>query len=83
MVSVFEKRVACLLEAKKRGLCFYQCLASHISADEEEVHELIKDYLLNNQIVVDSVENVSFYQINFVSKILLFIPPPEYTSVNW
>ncbi|XP_033100354.1 uncharacterized protein LOC117103850 [Anneissia japonica] len=67
-MSVLENRVLCLLQAKKRGLtlkadppgnqnrCFYQCLASHFSLQEEEVFELINNYLLCNQ-HVDSIEN--------------------------
>ena len=70
-----NKRFACLLEANKQGLtlkldpsgkqnrCFYQCLAFHLSATAkaDQVIEMVKSFLLANQVVRDVVVSTHFY----------------------
>ncbi|XP_033121548.1 uncharacterized protein LOC117120621, partial [Anneissia japonica] len=70
-----QKRFACLLEASRRGFtlktdpsgsgnrCFYQCIASYLSAKEHEVFKIVQLFMLANQIV-HSVEDGVLQQQN-------------------
>ena len=66
-----NKRFACLLEANKRGFtlkhdpsgaqnrCFYRCMAVHLAANEDEVVDMVIEFMLANQFVTD-VDEVIF-----------------------
>jgi hypothetical protein len=72
-----NKRFACLLEASKRGFilkadpsgtqnrCFYQCMAIHLSAKEDEVVEMVMAFMLANQYVtnIDEVRDCSLFMV--------------------